>query len=326
MKNFFIIIFIIFLISINVWYFSKGKNDEMVWGVTFSAMHARDLGLDVGVVFTTILDEWKFRHLRLIAQWDELEKEKGKFDFSQMDYLMNEAAKRQAKVILAIGQKTPRWPECNIPDWSKELSDADYDIALQNYLKMVVSRYAHHSALEIWQVENEPFLGFGEKCRAMTTDKLQTEILLVKNLDNIHPILITDSGELSTWRKTLKAGDLFGTTAYRVVWNKYFGYFKYDWLPAGYYTLRANLFGKDLSQVQIVELQAEPWVPDQRIAEDNIAEQFKSMDLDRLKSNIEFARNTGFGRSYFWGAEWWYWLKIHNQNEISNFLKTLPID
>lgn len=303
--------------------FFSPPNENMIWGVSFSPEYTQYLGLDLKESYKVILDKYKFRYLRLTARWDALETQKGKFDFAQLDYLINEAAKRQAKVVLAMGQKTPRWPECNVPEWAQKLNEDEYFSSLNNYLTTVTERYKNNSAIEIWQVENEPFLAFGVACRALSSDKLHNEISAVKNIDPTRPVLVTDSGELSFWNKTAKAGDIFGTTAYRVVWVKYWGYFGYDWLPAAYYRWRAWWYGRDLDNTFVAELQAEPWLPDNNMTIANIAEQFKSMNMDRLKKNLRFAQKTGFSRSYLWGAEWWYWLELHGDSEIGDYITNL---
>ncbi|MFA6547770.1 MAG: beta-galactosidase [Candidatus Magasanikbacteria bacterium] len=319
---------IVLLIAANVWYLfsdsANPKNEKIILGTSFSPDYARYLGLDVGEVYKVILDDWKFRYLRLTARWDEVEPKSGKFDFSELDYLLNEAAKRNAKVVLAAGQKTPRWPECNVPDWAVNLSDDQYHVALNNYLKNVAEHFKNNPALETWQVENEPFLEFGDKCRTLDVKKLQTEISTIKNTDPKHLVMVTDSGELSFWNKTAKAGDIFGSTAYRVVWSKRSGYFNYDWLPAAFYRAHAKLYGLNLKNVYISELQAEPWMPNMAISVENIDEQLKSMNLDRMQKQIDFAKQTGFSRAYLWGAEWWYWLKIHGYSGMADYFH--PID
>lgn len=326
-KTIFIIAGIIFLLVINIWYFfsdlANPKNDNMIWGASFSPEYAQYLGLDFKETYKIVLDNYKFKYLRLTARWDKVENQRGKFSFEEVDYLVAEAAKRQAKVVLAIGQKTPRWPECNVPMWAESLSDSEYFAALNNYLQAVVKHYKNNSAVEIWQIENEPFLAFGVACRALNSDRLQAEISAVKNIDSARPVLVTDSGELSFWNKTAKAGDLFGSTAYRVVWNKYLGYVGYDWMPAAYYRGRALLHGRDLNRVFVAELQAEPWMQNSNMTPDNIGEQLESMNLDRLRKNLQFAQQTGFSRAYLWGAEWWYWLELHGDPEIGDYIRNL---
>ena len=58
----------------------------------------------------------------------------------------------------------------------------------------------------------------------------------------------------------------------------------------------------------VVELQAEPWGPT-LLYDSPMSEQQKTMNLDRFKSNIEFAKKTGLDTFYLWGGEWWYWMK-----------------
>ena len=40
-----------------------------------------------------------------------------------------------------------------------------------------------------------------------------------------------------------------------------------------------------------------------------IAEQYKSMNMDTFRNNIDFARRVGFPEVYLWGVEWWYWIR-----------------
>ncbi len=318
-----VIIIIIGLLYSVAYFFGREKRNDMIIGVSFQTDYARYLGFNYQNVFKTILEDWKFKNIRIPAQWDSIEKEPGKFDFSEVDWMMNEAKKHQAKIVLAVGQKTPRWPECHAPDWTKDLSNEKYFDALHNYLALVVTRYKDHPALEIWQVENEPFLPFGERCRSLSVVEFKKEINNVRTLDNVHKILTADSGELSTWRRTARAGDLFGTTLYRVVWNKYIGYWSYDWLPPAFYRFKLWLTGQSPDNAYVLELQAEPWIPDKPLVQADKTEQEKSMSLNRLKKNIEFSSRLQFSRTYLWGAEWWYWLAQNGQNEIPDYIRDL---
>ena len=298
-------------------------NSQTIYGVTFNDEFARYLQLDPRQVYSKILYDWGFKHIRLSAQWNSLEPKSGEYNFSELDWQMDEAAKAGAKVVLAVGQKTPRWPECHSPTWTVQFGDQEYYQKLRDFMAVVVKRYARHPALETWQIENEPFLDFGVNCRSFTTDELASEIATVKRLDSDHQIIITDSGELSSWRQTAGASDLFGTTMYRVVWNKYTGYFNYDWIPAIFYRLKLWLNGRPVNTAYVVELQAEPWINDNDLVSVPLADQYRSMNLKRLQKNVNFAASTGMPRVYLWGAEWWYWLDAKGESEIPNFIKTL---
>ena len=304
-------------------YFSGKKNTEQIYGVSFNAEYAAYLGLEPLAVFNSLLDDSGFRYVRISAQWEEIEKTPGVYDFSFLNTLMDEAAKRNAKVTLVVGQKIPRWPECHAPAWAGKLSDNEYRAAIKRFVRTTVDQYKDHPALEIWQVENEPLLKFGE-CRFFGQDMLAAEIKLVKEMDPKHKIMITDSGELSSWRNTAKAGDLFGTTMYRVVWHKRFGYFTYDWLSPLFYRMKLWLTGQKKENAYISELQTEPWIPDHDVKVLDLAEQYKSMTVDRFQKNVDYAQRVGFPRAYLWGAEWWYWMKdAKGVSDFVDYAKTL---
>ena len=38
------------------------------------------------------------------------------------------------------------------------------------------------------------------------------------------------------------------------------------------------------------------------------------MNSEILRSNVQFAKNTGLSEIYIWGVEWWYWLKEKQNN------------
>jgi hypothetical protein len=304
-------------------FFIGSKNKNMIYGVSFNSEYASYLKLDPKIVFGAILDNWKFRHIRLSAQWDAIEKKQAQYDFTELDWLMNEAAKRNAKVTLAVGRKTPRWPECHLPEWVREKNLEEYKQPLYDFISAVVKRYKMHPALELWQVENEPFLAFGA-CAPLPENILKEEMSLVKEIDSGHEIMVTDSGELSFWTRTARASDIFGTTMYRVVWSKWFGYWSYDWiLPPFAYRFKLWFNGRTPDKAYISELQAEPWIPDMNLFDASLDEQFKSMSLKQMEKNINTAARTGMSRAYLWGAEWWYWLEKQGHGEYVDFVKNL---
>lgn len=306
------------------WLLSLKKNESVVFGASFTPDYARYLQVDEKHVFEKIINDWGFKYVRLPVQWNNVEKEQGKFDFSETDYFMKEAEKNGVRIILAIGQKTPRWPECHVPGWTESLDDKQYIENLNNYITQTVNRYKDNPALEMWQVENEPFLPFGICRKSFKYKDLKAEVELVRSLDEKHPFITTDSGELSTWQRSARVTEYFGTTMYRVIWNKYFGYFDYDWLPPFFYVGKLWLTGKNVSHAFVMELQAEPWVETHYLTLTPMDEQYKSMDLTRLQKNIVYAQKVGFPRVYLWGAEWWYWL-VEKQgiNDFAEEIKKL---
>lgn len=283
------------------------SNPNQQFGITFSQTYSQALGLNPQKVYLDILNELNFKKIRLVAYWNEIEKEKDNFNFDNLDFFISQAQKRNKEIILAIGFRVPRWPECHIPKWAEYLKEDEFQKRLFIYLEKVVNRYKNNSSISVWQVENEPFLEIFGKCPPSNKNLFEKEINFVRKLDPTRPILVTDSGELSMWWNTAGKSEIFGTTLYRIVWNKYSGFFKH-YLPPSIYALRAWMVKKftNTKKVIIAELQAEPWIPNSSY---DAYKQTKIFTLENLKENIAFARKTGISEIYLWGVEWWYWQK-----------------
>ena len=315
-----IILIFIFIFLIFIFGFSLkrpfGVTDDIQWGATFSKFFAVKMGLNWQETYLAILDDLKVKALHLPIYWEDIEPREGSFVFNDYDWMIDEAEKRDVKLILVIGRKLPRWPECHEPDWIKNQELLIKNQELLEYIEKTVVRYRDLKNLYAWQIENEPFLPFGE-CPELDVGLLEKEINLVRSLDAEHPIIITDSGELSVWLRAAKRADIFGTTMYRIVWNEKTGYIKYP-LPPKFFWLKANFVRLFFPKKPIIvsELQAEPW-GHKMLYESSLEEQAKSMNLKQFNENIDYARKVGFPEVYLWGAEWWYWLKTkHSQPEI----------
>ena len=324
-KIIFYILLLIFLAVFCFFFVGKAKIAEKInWGVAFSQKHAELLGLDWNENYLAILDDLRVDHLKLIAYWDSIEKEPGNYNFSDLDWQIQEAEKRKAKVMLVMGRRVPRWPECHFPDWAKSLNEREQQEKVLALIEKIVLRYKDSSAIEYWQVENEPFFFFGE-CPPPDEDFLREEVSLVKSLDEKNrSVVVTESGEFPLWFKAAHFGDIVGHTLYRKVWISQFKmYFTYPFPPI-YYARKAWLINKVFDkQVMCVELQAEPWSPT-LMYDSSLEEQEKTMNLERFKKVIQFEKNTGENSSYLWGVEWWYWMKTkHNNPEIWNEAKNL---
>ncbi|MBI2990190.1 MAG: beta-galactosidase [Candidatus Magasanikbacteria bacterium] len=303
-----IIVLLFIVLWLIFWLFSH-KRFAVEYGISFNQNHASDLGLDWKKVYTESLNELRPKHLRVAAMWSDVEPVQGQFDFSNVDFMMDEAEKRGVKVLLVVGQKAPRWPECHVPGWFSGEGENSKENLLR-YAEEVVKRYKNHPALESWQVENEPFIGFKfGACAFYDKTLVYDEIALLRSLDTFHKVVVTDSGELSTWRKASKAGDIFGTTVYRIVRTPGGMVFSYDWMPAGFYRLKARFWGRGYEDFIVSELQAEPWFTDSNPMSTSVEIQEKTMNPDRLRAHIDYVERIGANRAYFWGVEWWYFMK-----------------
>ena len=102
---------------------SRGETPaKITYGVTFSAPYAREIGINWKKAYRALLDDLKVRHLRLPAYWSEIELKRNRFVWDELDFQIEEAAKRHADIIVGVGRRLPRWPECHTPEWAKALS------------------------------------------------------------------------------------------------------------------------------------------------------------------------------------------------------------
>jgi GH35 family endo-1,4-beta-xylanase len=115
--------------------------------------YAKELGVDWQANFIALLDDMQIRNYRLMSYWDMVEPTRGTFNFSELDWQMDEAGKRGAKVSLAIGMRQPRWPECHKPKWYSQLSKTERNQAIFDFNTAVVDRYKDHPALQSYQLE-----------------------------------------------------------------------------------------------------------------------------------------------------------------------------
>ncbi len=283
---------------------------EVKFGVTFSKDYAEhELGLDWTRLYLAMLDDLKVSDIRLAVGWDEIEEIDGFYNFADYDWMVEQAAKRKVKIIMAIGRRTPRWPECHEPKWVKKMPLAEQDEQLLAYIRETVNHFKGYKNIIAWQVENEPLLSFFGECPPGRIDFLKQEVEAVKKID-WRPVIITDSGELSDWRQAASLADILGVTMYKAVWNKYIGAWRYPWPPAYYYfkakKIKANYH---LQKVIVAELQAEPWSRGKPITQMSLWDQLSLFDLNDFNNILDYVHRAGFNEAYLWGVEWWYWLK-----------------
>jgi len=305
------------------------ESRSIIWGLTYSTKQTEGLGLDWRKTYEDILEELNPKKVRLVVYWDQVELEKGKFDFSETDWLLKKTEENNTKAILALGIKVPHWPEVHIPAWARNLTAEEREKALENYLKKAINRYKNSPTVEMWQIENEPYLRFGERTER-GKDFLKKEIETAKKIDNSRQIITTDGGEFGLWYKAAKAGDVFGTTMYRNTYTNILGWLfgntEYPFSP-GYFKLKEkiirSLINDNKKKFLVIELQGEPWsnVGINQLSHD---EQVELFSPDYFADTIKYAKETGFDEYYLWGAEWWYYMKEkYNDNRYWEYAKNL---
>ncbi len=320
-KVFCVLLLLLLLSPLIIYFIYRPQVQENVnYGITFSKKYAKQLDLNWKTVYLSVLDDLEVKNLRLVAYWDDVEAERDQYDFSDIIWQLDQAELRDVNVIMTIGRKVPRYPECFQPAWWEKLDNPQVqNVELLEYVKIATETLKDYDNIVMWQVENEPFFKFGE-CQnpLLQKDTVLKEIEIVRSLDK-RPILVQDSGEGGFWFPAYQAGDYLGISMYRKVWYDFwhvflgnFIYFKYP-LAHWTYKIKADLTMVPHQNIIVTELQAEPWGPalNSQLSQ---KEKDKTMSRHQFLDTISYAQKAGFRDYYFWGAEWWYWEKYVNDN------------
>ena len=312
--------FVLFSVSsmygIAQWYINSNQNKPLILGASFIPAYAESLGLNAQETMDALIEDVGIRHFRLVSYWNQLEPEQGKYNFELLDWQFRKAEAAGAQITLSVGLRQPRWPECHMPDWAKQLPSGQvnntWQSQLMRYITEVVNRYKSSPALASYQLENEYFLqGFGI-CTDFDRQRLIDEYNLVKQLDPYHTLIVARSNNALGMPIGQPTPDEFGISIYKRVWdaNVTKRYLEYPF-PAWFYGYVAGaqkmLTGKDMI---IHELQAEAWPPGGVIPGTPLDEQNKSFNAERFKTRVAFGKATGMREIYLWGAEYWYYRKV----------------
>lgn len=322
-----VIVIAIFLLCIGTmygiarWYIWTQRNQPLHLGVSFIPDYAESLGLNPQQTMDELINNVHVKYFRLTSYWSDIEPQPGQYNFSQLDWEFAKADATHAKVMLVVGLRQPRWPECHPPSWVNTAAPtSQWQPQLEQFMTKVIERYKNNPALSSYQLENEYFLkGFGD-CQNYSRSRLVSEYNLVKKLDPSHPIVIPRSNNAIGWpvgQPQPGTNGEFGISIYKRVWDTTVThrYVEYPF-PAWFYAFLAGwqkiFTGKNMI---IDELQAEPWPPDGKsITQISLAEQNKSLNAVRLADRFKYGEATGMKTIYLWGAEYWYYrlVKLHD--------------
>ncbi len=319
---------------------SPGVLPSVEMGATFIRINAEKLKLDWKQTYREMIEDLNIHHIRLPVYWDEIEPERGVFNWESLDWQMQEAAKADAKVVLAIGHRVPRYPECYAPAWAELLNEAAFKEELFQMLQSVVHHFREDAALEAWQVENEPHANvfgkiWGLNCRKVL-NYLPEEIKFVRTVDeNKHQIVATYADVpwiVAQYRAMLKLpSDILGITMFEKVFfrssiiNAYVEPYK----QLGFFAPISLAYQSELTKRQgkplwVIELQAEPWGP--KGPYDNSEEEaYQTMNPELLHTIWHRAASAGISRIYFWGVEWWIAEKERGNSAMWNTGKSLTV-
>jgi len=313
-----IIFLLILLIGLTIfgigeWYISTQENIPLTYGVTFVPDYAQSLGVNPQQTMAALIGIG-VRQFRLTSYWSDIEPTEGTYNFSQLDWEFAQADAAHAKIILTVGLRQPRWPECHPPSWiNTSESSKNWEPQLLSFMAKVINRYKNNPALQGWQLENEYFLkGFGN-CTNYSRNRLVKEYNLIKKLDPSRPIIIGRSNNALGFPINAPTPNVYGISVYKRVWdaNVTHRYIEYPF-PSWFYAFLAGVQEMYTHKNMIIdEMQAEPWPPHgQTIPQTSLAEQNKSLNATRLANRFAFGKATGMKDVIMWGAEYWYYRKV----------------
>lgn len=291
------------------WYIHSQASKPLQLGVSFIPDYASSLGVDPQETMDALLNIG-VKHFRLVSYWSDMERTPGQYNFSQLDWQMQKAEAAHANVVLTLGLRQPRWPECHMPDWAAGEPKSQWQPQLEQFMQAIIARYHNSPSLQAYQLENEYFLkGFGT-CTDFSRDRLVSEYNLVKKADPVHPVIIGRSNNALGLPLGKPQPDEFSISVYKRVWDAgvTHRYLEYPF-PAWFYGFLAGLQEiYNHKNMRIGELQAEAWPPNgKNITETSLTEQNKSLDAKRFKDRIEYGKATGMREIDLWGAEYWYY-------------------
>ncbi|MFA5039216.1 MAG: beta-galactosidase [Candidatus Omnitrophota bacterium] len=306
---------------------------EVTTAATFSQVQCEYLSQDWKEIYLKTLD-LGFDLIRLGAYWSRIEAEEGVYDFSELDWQMEQASKKGIKVLLTVGMKAPRWPEYFIPSWLEKRvklrygSDPTEQQLLTNklflFIEKVVLRYRQHPAIVAWQVENEPFTRSGPRDLWINKNFVEREKALIRRLDPRKRPLVINAMTYSNGflrflvRLAYRTNPVFDTidsaeipaiNVYPVVghtlfskkvcfWSNLEGQMRY----LKVFLERAKNTGKDL---WVTELQAEPWEPGELVHLREEAAQ--TCQPESFVLTYRQLTDMGVTTIFFWGVEYWFY-------------------
>ncbi|MFH0937402.1 MAG: beta-galactosidase [Candidatus Daviesbacteria bacterium] len=319
------------------------------FGTTFSQVQCRYLGFSPDQIKQAYLDilDLGFGWIRLGSHWDEIEAKENTFNFTQLDWYLKEAQKRDVNIVLTVGIKAPRYPEFYFPEWvierfPKETSGktraVDHNPELAwlalKFIEKVVKYTRDCPNIKYFQVENEPLvrvnfagnrylsLGFLQKELALVTKlKQEKQKIEINHSKSVWPIPIPGYHDRTHLNHSIKLADAVGLDVYaKVPLSSFIPFpFKNVYLtpfPFYFWNRVQSWYQKIIQagkEAWITECQAEPW---------EHGSAFHIQKREYPSSNPEMAEKLalkfkaiGYKPILLWGCEHWYYHKIHGHME-----------
>ncbi|MFH1395745.1 MAG: beta-galactosidase [Candidatus Omnitrophota bacterium] len=307
------------------------KAEALKLGTTYSPLQCQYLGLDWKKTYLNILDAG-YDVVRIGAYWSEIEKKENFYDFSELEWQIQEAKAKGIPIVLTVGMKAPRWPEFFIPEWILKKAnlgigaDVSKNVLVRNqtlaFIKKVVEKYKHRDIIQYWQVENEALNHIGCKYWYIGMDFLKEEVALVRKIDERNrPIILTSATYPNKFlrfiatlfdyhnpiKEYIKMADIVGINVYPIVGCKIlFKNFSFETTlneREKYFSPLIKSIHAHNREVWVTELQAEPWEPGHLVYTKE--QQPKTASTDITRELFKEMDELGVDTILLWGAEYW---------------------
>lgn len=306
------------------------------YGVSYSFEQALWYGLDPHKSYIDLIENVHFSWIRLPFFWNQMVDKNGNFNknFDDLKFAIEEAQRRNIKVIIALGTKTPYFPEYHWPDevarkvqFGKKI-DANQPAAqdILTISRKVVEELAKYDNIIYWQVENEPLIGNVNKWK-IDPRLIAQEVAIVRQTDpKKRPIILNHAAVGfydSSWHQLLpilKPGDVFAVNAFfktkgtdlitanlfgreiHVLWPDHLVWPVHSWLIfSPNFEAIKNKVEANGNEFWVLEMQAEPYIKKIDEARDPILS-FEPQDIEKANNYLKAARIDSIG---LWGAHFW---------------------
>lgn len=334
-----LIVLVVFVIGANAFAYpipnKKTKSEyKPTYGVSYSFEQAGWYGLDARADFVKLLVEVNPDWVRLPFFWDQMVDSNGDLRIDDLKFAIEEANMRNIKVVIALGAKTPYYPETHFPaEISRQIKfgerlTPDHPVAakLLDVDRKLVEELSKYSNISHWQVENEPLLG-DPRGVSVSVDLVKKEVDVVRVADSARrPIIVNHPAGWYFDRKwqdllsILEPGDVYSTNAYfktkgshliatkilgievKIPWPEFLTWPVQSWplFSPPYESFKVKAAEKG-AHFWIMEMQAEPYIRETSDAQKNKFE----FDASDIEKGNKFLKSFGVESIGLWGAHFW---------------------
>lgn len=323
-----------------------------LYGTSYSFEQASWYGLNPREEYLKVIGDYKFDWIRLPFFWNQMIDEHGKLNINDLEFAIAEARKRNVKVLVALGAKTPYYPEYHLPENIKNGLVYGQEIDLNSPVSSeilrttqeVVKKLSRYDNISHWQVENEPLVGNVNRWK-MSLELVRAEVDVVRKADfQKRPIILNHAATGfydNSWKELLsilEPGDVFGVNAYfktqginildfksagrevKLKWPKSFTWPVQSWtfISPSFENIKEEVEKKDVN-LWVLEMQAEPYIRDESYFS-RTDFPFKTQDI--VKGN-EFLKSYGIESIGLWGVHFWQFSEQRSDNSWVSTVKDI---